>query len=239
VFTTCIFCHKSLGTNEVVDHFPVGRRLAFDSVKGRPWVVCSHCQRWSLTPLEERWEAVEECERLFSGRALRAQTEHIGLTKLPDGLDLIRIGAPLKPEFAAWRYGDVFRRRFRRRVTLIGGGIVTAGAGLAIGLTTGVDPSILTVGAPAAGIVGWLANFVIAYRNYLQTTYIPRGAAPISRVRCEHQGDRSGTETGRCAVVAQSATCLGHRPARRRPGKARRRGIDGARERSGRIGANR
>ena len=66
-----------------------------------------------------------------------------------------------------------------------------------------------------------------------------RWAAPISRVRCEHQGDRSGTETGRCAVVAQSATCLGHRPARRRPGKARRRGIDGARERSGRIGANR
>ena len=176
MFTTCIFCHKSLGTNEVVEHFPVGRRLAFDSVKGRLWVVCSHCQRWSLTPLEERWEAVEECERLFSGRALRAQTEHIGLTKLPEGLDLIRIGAPLKPEFAAWRYGDVFRRRFRRRVTLIGGGIVTAGAGLAIGLTTGVDPSILTVGAPAAGIVsGWLANFVIAYRNYLRTTYIPRG----------------------------------------------------------------
>ncbi|MGH7649334.1 MAG: hypothetical protein ACREND_14550 [Gemmatimonadaceae bacterium] len=106
MYATCLFCHNALGTNEVVEHFPVGRRLAFDSAKGRLWAVCAHCSRWNLTPLEERWEAVAECERLFAGRLLRAQTEHIGLTKLTEGLVLIRIGAPLKPEFAAWRYGQ-------------------------------------------------------------------------------------------------------------------------------------
>jgi len=40
MFSTCIFCHGSLGANAVVEHFPVGRRLAFDSEKGRLWVVC-------------------------------------------------------------------------------------------------------------------------------------------------------------------------------------------------------
>ena len=28
---TCMFCHRPLGTNEVIEHFPVGRRLAFDA----------------------------------------------------------------------------------------------------------------------------------------------------------------------------------------------------------------
>ncbi len=50
-----------------IEHFPVGRRLAFDAAKGRLWVVCHHCGRWNLSPLEERWEAIEECERLFRG----------------------------------------------------------------------------------------------------------------------------------------------------------------------------
>ncbi len=40
VYTTCLFCNGALGTNEVIEHFPVGRRLAFDSAKGRLWVVC-------------------------------------------------------------------------------------------------------------------------------------------------------------------------------------------------------
>ena len=54
MYKTCIFCRKPLGSNEVVEAFPVGRRLAFDATKGRLWVVCGHCERWNLTPLEER-----------------------------------------------------------------------------------------------------------------------------------------------------------------------------------------
>jgi hypothetical protein len=59
VYTTCIFCHGALGANEAIEHFPVGRRLAFDGEKGRLWVVCRRCERWNLTPIEERWEAIE------------------------------------------------------------------------------------------------------------------------------------------------------------------------------------
>lgn len=39
VYSTCLHCRRSLGRNEAVEHFPVGRRLAFDSAKGRFWVV--------------------------------------------------------------------------------------------------------------------------------------------------------------------------------------------------------
>ena len=30
MYTTCMFCNKPLGTNQVVETFPVGRRLAFE-----------------------------------------------------------------------------------------------------------------------------------------------------------------------------------------------------------------
>ena len=107
MYQTCIFCKKPLGSNEVVESFPVGRRLAFDVAKGRLWVVCTRCQRWNLTPLEERWEAVEDCERLFRATPMRASTENIGIARHREGLDLVRIGEPSAAEFAAWRYGSV------------------------------------------------------------------------------------------------------------------------------------
>src|SRR5215467_14236143 len=133
MYSTCLHCHTPLGRNDVVEHFPVGRRLAFDSAKGRLWVVCQHCARWNLTPIEERWEAVEDSERMFRAQRLRAQTDNIGLVRLPDATELIRIGQPLRPEFAAWRYGVVFRRRFRRRVAIASGaGLIAGVAGVTL-----------------------------------------------------------------------------------------------------------
>src|SRR5918912_2329325 len=105
MYATCLFCNSDLGRNEAIEHFPVGRRLAYDARKGRLWVVCRRCERWNLTPLEERWEAVEDCERLFRGAPLRVSTEHIGLARLREGLELVRVGRPLADEYAAWRYG--------------------------------------------------------------------------------------------------------------------------------------
>ncbi|MDQ3950778.1 MAG: hypothetical protein M3282_10575, partial [Gemmatimonadota bacterium] len=113
MYHTCLFCHGDLGANEAVERFPVGRRLAFDAAKGRLWVVCPSCARWNLTPLEERWEAIEACERLYRGTRLRASTDNVGLARLREGLELVRIGSPLRPEFAAWRYGAKFGRRRR------------------------------------------------------------------------------------------------------------------------------
>jgi len=125
MYSTCLFCHTELGANEAVEHFPVGRRLAFDAAKGRLWVVCRKCERWNLTPVEERWEAIEECERSYRGTKLRVSTDQIGLARLAEGLELVRIGKPQRPEFAAWRYGDQFGRR--RRKYIIQGAAAFAG----------------------------------------------------------------------------------------------------------------
>jgi hypothetical protein len=40
MYSTCLFCNSDLGANQAVEHFPVGRRLAFDASKGRLWAVC-------------------------------------------------------------------------------------------------------------------------------------------------------------------------------------------------------
>ena len=131
-----MFCKKPLGANEVVESFPVGRRLAFDGAKGRLWVVCRRCERWNLTPLEERWEAVEECEKVFRESRMRTSTGNIGLARHPEGLTLVRVGKPLRPEFAAWRYGDQIAKRYRRGLVLsIAGGLISGVTGAVLGST--------------------------------------------------------------------------------------------------------
>ena len=105
MYSACLFCHANLGENEVVESLPIGRRLAFDPVKGRLWVVCTDCGRWNLTPFEERWETLEDCERLFRGTRLRVATDNIGLASPEWGFEIVRVGRALMPEIAAWRYG--------------------------------------------------------------------------------------------------------------------------------------
>jgi hypothetical protein len=129
MYATCLFCHSRLGTNEVIEPFPIGRRLAFDAAKGRLWVVCPGCGRWNLSPIEERWEAIEMCERLFRATRVRVTTDHIGLTRLGEGCELVRIGEPLRPEFAAWRYGRRFARRRTNAQLGIGAAAVAASVG--------------------------------------------------------------------------------------------------------------
>lgn len=150
MYATCLHCHHALGRNESIEAFPVGERLAFDADKGRLWVVCAACGRWNLTPIEERWEAIEQSERLFRGQKLRAQTDNVGLAKLRDGTELIRIGKPLRPEFAAWRYGAVFRRRLQRRAgvvavagTAIGAGALALGGAPVTAWELGIAPALM------------------------------------------------------------------------------------------------
>ena len=137
MYTTCMFCEKDLGTNQVLESFPVGRRVAFDPAKGRLWVVCRGCERWNLSPLEERWEAVEDAERIFRGTRLRASSENIGLARHPEGLELVRIGDPVRGEFAAWRYGDQFGRRRKKAILYGVGGVAAVGAVAVGGLVSG------------------------------------------------------------------------------------------------------
>lgn len=141
MFSTCIFCNKPLGSNEALEAFPVGQRIAFDAARGRLWVVCRACERWNLSPLDERWEAIEQAERLYRDTRTRVSTDNIGLAKLKSGATLVRIGEPQRPEFAAWRYGDQFGRRRTRALLMAGGGVATVGAlvvgGSAVGLSVG------------------------------------------------------------------------------------------------------
>ena len=144
-----MFCHTSLGSNEAIEHFPVGRRLAFDAAKGRLWVVCKACERWNLSPLEERWEAIEECERLFRDTKLRVSTDNIGLARVREGTTLVRVGDPQRPEMAAWRYGDQFHRRRRKQIALMSAGVVVVGgwivAGPVLGLIGGASVNLINV----------------------------------------------------------------------------------------------
>ena len=150
MYSTCIFCHSPLGANEAIEFFPVGRRLAFDAAKGRLWAVCRKCERWNLTPIEERWEAIEQCERSFRETKMRVSTAQIGLGRLREGLELVRIGKPLRPEFAAWRYGDQFGRRRRKHILLAGAGIAAVGLiplfGVTAGLSFGVAAQLFRLG---------------------------------------------------------------------------------------------
>jgi hypothetical protein len=167
MFGTCIFCRSPLGTNTAVEHLPVGRRLAFDPERGRLWVVCPHCRRWNLTPLEERWEAIEDCERLFREAVRRAWTEHISLAQVPAGVVLIRVGKPTWPEFAAWRYArQLTRRRARARyaaaAAAVAGGIAaTAGAVVSVGAA-----AVLGVGVfpPLFHGLAWLQEYLDSER---------------------------------------------------------------------------
>ena len=156
MYATCLFCNRPLGQNTVLEAFPVGRRLAFDAAKGRLWVVCRRCERWNLSPLEERWEAIEQAERLFRDTRMRVSTENIGLARHPEGLELVRIGQPLRPEFAAWRYGDQFGRRRKRAILYGAGAVAVLGTIAMAGVAAGVIGS---------GLIGQSGNFVNLWVN--------------------------------------------------------------------------
>lgn len=153
MYQACIFCSGRLGRNEALAAFPVGRRVAFDPAKGRLWVVCGRCRRWNLAPIEERWEPVEEAEQCFRAARTRVQSENIGLARLADGTSLIRIGAALPRELAAWRYGAQLIRR-RSRYLLGMGGAAVAGVALVAGM-----PLITAAGVPFGLISGGLQLF--------------------------------------------------------------------------------
>ncbi|HVX38240.1 MAG TPA: hypothetical protein VHB25_01610 [Gemmatimonadaceae bacterium] len=176
MYATCLFCNKDLGRNETFETFPVGKRLAFDAAHGRLWVVCPHCERWNLSPLEERWEAIEHGERAYRETRTRVATDNIGLAKLRDGTTIVRIGAPLRPEFAAWRYGDQFGRRRRKQILIAGGGIAVVGGIAAAGVVAGVGIGAFGVMwvRQARMAVRGIPDAVVAKIRTEQRTYIVR-----------------------------------------------------------------
>jgi hypothetical protein len=202
MYTTCLFCNADLGRNESIESLPIGRRVAFDGERGRLWVVCRRCERWNLTAVEERWEALEECERAFGATRLRVSTDHIGLARLREGLELVRVGRALRPEFAAWRYGDQFGRRRRLQLAVTGGalalvgGVVVGGAAAGIGMAAfgGIITQVVqrVVNGNPGRVVARLqlpeGVLAVTRQDLARTTLLPgdKGAFALSIDRQKH-----------------------------------------------------
>lgn len=189
MYTACLFCHADLGTNHWLPTFSVGRRIAFDAKKGRLWVVCTHCGRWNLTPLDDRWEAIDEAERLFRGTRLRMSTDNVGMARFWGGFELVRIGPALLPEIASWRYGARLvridpRPDVRRGVVIRGAQFVArAAAGAAVGYAHSVglnDEAVLKMRTFRRGR-GVLLHASDALGHPLTVRYEHLGAAELIR----------------------------------------------------------
>jgi hypothetical protein len=174
MYGTCLFCNRPLGENTALEQFPVGRRVAFDGSKGRLWVVCRKCERWNLSPIEERWEAIEACEKIFRDTRMRVSTDNIGMARHPEGLELVRIGAPMRPEFAAWRYGDQFGRR-RKRAILYGVGGVAIIGGVAFGG--------IALGVISGGVLAQSGNFVNIWVNGRTRLKLPTADGKVLKLK--------------------------------------------------------
>ena len=169
MYSSCIFCNAPLGANEVLERFPVGRRIAYDQATGRLWVVCRGCERWNLTPLETRWEAIEDAERVFRSTPLKVSGENISLAQTSEGLELVRIGKPPKIELIAWRYGDQFGRRHRRHV-IVGSGITVGAVALGVAsFATSTAPALFAVFTA----VGLTANMMTTAK-FISRRWAPR-----------------------------------------------------------------
>lgn len=179
MYTSCIFCNGPLGTNEAVERFPVGRRIAYDQSTGRLWVVCSACERWNLSPLETRWEAIEDAERLFRAAPLKVTGENISMAQTREGLELVRIGAPPKVELMAWRYGDQFGRRRRRRLATTGVALTALGASSAI--------SFASIAGIAVGSQLIMAGSLVSTVSTFGLLMTMRRGAPRLLVRGERE----------------------------------------------------
>lgn len=160
VFTRCLVCHAPFrgrggsGTGmpgiggpgaDALEHLPGADRIAYDPERGRLWAVCRECRRWSLAPIEERWEALDALEKIVTDEArLLSRTDNIALLRAEAyrstegrALEIVRIGRADRTEEAWWRYGRELRRRRRtyRKITLAGS--ATAAAVIAGGYATG------------------------------------------------------------------------------------------------------
>ena len=137
MFTRCLICQSPFPENETLEHLPVGNRVAFDPVRGRLWAICQACRRWSLAPLEERWEALEELERVARDEArLLSQTDNIALLR-SGRLEIVRVGKANLTEEAWWRYGKELTVRKERFQKISLAGTVAAGAVMVGGWASG------------------------------------------------------------------------------------------------------
>jgi len=224
MFTTCLVCHTAFSPNETLEHFPLGNRVAYDPDKGRLWAVCRGCKRWTLAPIEDRWEALEELERLVTDRArLLSQTDNISLLR-HGPLEIVRVGQANLTEEAWWRYGRQLLDRRRRHKKLTAAATVGVAGAFFLGPAAGmgwVGAWMLWNNAPQGlvhsarwlrfGSAAWRGQAVcgrcghafssLTYRDRDSTVALPpdeRGGPRLTRrcPQCRGAGDGAGLELG-------------------------------------------
>jgi hypothetical protein len=154
MYSRCIRCHRSLGTNSEIAHLAVGRRIAFDTEKGRLWAICTHCDQWNLAPIEERWEALEECARVADSAEAKSGRNGIGVARTATGLELLRVGELSAVDIANSRYGRRIAKRLR---TLLGIAICLAIIVIELGIRAGMDTRSVLTGFYVVAAAGALA----------------------------------------------------------------------------------
>ncbi len=202
MFTHCLVCHTPFPANEELEHFPTSTRVAYDAERGRLWAVCRTCKRWSLAPIEERWEALEELEKAAQdGAKLLSQTDNIALLRSGE-LDIVRVGRANLTEEAWWRYGRELTNRAarHRKLTIVG----TAAAGAAI------------AGVSLTGGLSWFGAWLLWENAPQQLTHAARwlrfgGSAWRGSRTCMRCGQafRSVAYRDRAHVVLSPGTSLG------------------------------
>ena len=147
---------------------------------------------------------------MYGDTVIRVSTDNIGLARLPHGLDLIRVGKPLRPEFAAWRYGSRMRRRRLRGAGALAESMLTTGAAMAVGVVAamvGVTATVTGSRSMRNGLLHSLeeAEARIPYNRVLARTHrVQSRAGP-----CPHAGrdaaaasvQSHGPSRNRCVAV--------------------------------------
>jgi hypothetical protein len=143
------------------------------------WAVCRACKRWTLAPIEERWEALEELEKLVRDRAkLLSKTDNVALLRAGE-LDVVRVGQANLTEEAWWRYGRELTQRAERHRKLAFVGTAVAGAAI--------------MGGWASGGLTWLGAWILWEHAPQQVTQGARwlrfgGSAWRGRSECQRCG---------------------------------------------------
>lgn len=186
MYQKCLVCGQGFRPNEALEHLDRGRRVAYDPARGRLWQICRSCSRWSLIPIESRWEALEELEKLVTDRGrLLSSTDNIALLRAGP-LEIVRVGQARLVEEAWWRYGRELRARRERYRKLSTAGTVGAAAAIAGSWATGgmsfLAAWLIWDNAPGlvTGGARWLRFGNIAWRG---TGQCGRCGRPIRSLR--------------------------------------------------------
>ena len=191
MYRKCLVCDQEFEPNDALEHLDRGRRVAYDPERGRLWLICRSCLRWSLIPMESRWEALEELEKLVrDGARVLSRTDNVALMRA-GRVEIVRVGGAQLHEEAWWRYGRELRQRRERFQRLSTAGSIGAAAAIAGSWATGgvsfATAWLLWNKAPQAvtGGARWLRFGSTAWRGRGDCV---RCGHPIDRLRYAQRG---------------------------------------------------